>query len=351
MKAGCLSQRPGDSGSVVRERDIPQPRAKSDCRSRYGRSTCLDVLVLDERTGHASGVQQAIRPELNVRRAAAPFHTARSAIVASQRPETVVRRIRHPGATGQWFWRCGCLFIGLLTALVHAAGATIQLSAAASLADAVRDIAATYAKQSTNKVVVNLGASNFLARQIQEGAPVDIFFSADEAKMDDLEKSGLVEHASRRSLLSNTLVIVVPKDAKFPLTSPSDLATARVKRLAIAEPRTVPAGIYAREYLQNQRLWSAVQEKVVPTDSVRAALAAVEAGNVEAGMVYKTDAGISKRVKIAFEIPASAGLNISYSVAVMKGAPEKAAAYEFLTYLGSDEAKTIFEKFGFIVRH
>src|SRR5262249_55867345 len=159
-----------------------------------------------------------------------------------------------------------------------------------------KEIASNYEKKHDDKIVFNFGASSFLARQIREGAPADIFFSADEAKMDDLERDGLVLKETRRSLLSNSLVIVVAAENAAAVSCPRDLATDKVKRLVLAEPKTVPAGIYAKEYLEGQRLWSAVEPKVIPTENVRAALAAVEAGNVEAGIVYKTDAAISKKV-------------------------------------------------------
>ena len=124
-----------------------------------------------------------------------------------------------------------------------------------------------------------------------------------------------------------------------------------MKRLALAEPKTVPAGIYAKEYLEKQNLWPAVEAKVVPTENVRAALAAVESGNVEAGIVYKTDAAISKKVKVACEIPAKDAPAISYPMAVVKEAKEPEAAKHFLKHLDSDEAARVFEKFGFIVRN
>jgi molybdate transport system substrate-binding protein len=129
-----------------------------------------------------------------------------------------------------------------------------------------------------------------------------------------------------------------------------DLATSKVTRLALAEPKTVPAGIYAKEYLQRQNLWSAVEAKVVPTDNVRAALAVVESGNADAGIVYKTDAAISKKVKVAYEVPAGDSPNISYPMAALKEAADPDAARRFLNFLNSDEAGRVFEKFGFIVR-
>ena len=236
----------------------------------------------------------------------------------------------------------------LATTLVHAAEVTVF--AAASLTDSLREIAVGYEKQSDAKIVFNFGASSTLARQIEEGAPADIFFSADEAKMDGLEQKGLILKQTRKSRLSNSLVIVVAVEPGAAIDSPKDLATDKVKRLALAEPKTVPAGIYAKEYLQKQNLWPAVESKVVPTENVRAALAAVEAGNVEAGIVYKTDAAISKKVKVAYEVPVKDSPAISYPMAVVKESKQPEAARKFHQYLGSRDADKIFERFGFIVR-
>jgi molybdate transport system substrate-binding protein len=204
-------------------------------------------------------------------------------------------------------------------------------------------------KQSGDKIAFNFGASSTLARQIEEGAPADIFFSADEAKMDQLEKQGLILKGSRTSRLSNTLVIIVATDHGADIQSPKDLASAKVKRLALAEPKTVPAGIYAREYLQQQKLWSAVEAKIIPTENVRATLAAVEAGNVEAGIVYKTDAAISKKVKVAFEVPVNESPRISYPMAMTTNAAHADAARKFLSFLNSKESDAVFTRYGFIV--
>src|SRR6059036_3851033 len=133
-------------------------------------------------------------------------------------------------------------------------GASINVFAAASLTDSLKEIAVAYEKQTRDKVRFNFGASSFLARQIEEGAPADIFFSADEAKMDGLEKKGLVMKETRKSRLSNSIVIVVAVERGAAIETPKDLATEKLKRLALAEPRTVPAGIYAREYLQKENL-------------------------------------------------------------------------------------------------
>lgn len=246
----------------------------------------------------------------------------------------------------------GIAFVEVLSILLipHAGhAATINVFAAASLTDSLKEIVAAYEKQMGDKVALNFGASGFLARQIEEGAPADIFFSADEARMDGLEKKGLIMKETRTSRLSNLLVIVVAADSPLHISSARELAGARFKRIALADPKTVPAGSYAREYLEKLKLWPAVGPKVVPTDNVRAALSAVESGNVEAGMVYKTDAAISRKVKIACEIPSGEGPAISYPMAVVKESRQPEAASQFLKYLGSDAAARVFEKFGFIV--
>ncbi|HEX2645187.1 MAG TPA: molybdate ABC transporter substrate-binding protein, partial [Thermoanaerobaculia bacterium] len=153
------------------------------------------------------------------------------------------------------FW----LTLGL--AVTTARADELQVLAAASLTDALQELAASYEKATGDKIVASFGASSTLARQIQEGAPADLFLSADEAKMDGLEKSKLLLPGTRRSVLSNTLVVVVPADSEIRIQSAADLATARVRALALAEPQSVPAGIYAKEYLRGLQLWSKVIDK------------------------------------------------------------------------------------------
>ncbi len=241
------------------------------------------------------------------------------------------------------------IWLSVLVSIIPGRCADFNVFAAASLTDALKEIAPIYEKSSGDKLVFNFGASSLLARQITEGAPADVFFSADVAKMVGLEQKGLIVKETRKSLLSNTLVVVVAADSTLKISSLEDLATDPVKHLALADPKAVPAGIYAKEYLEKHKLWSAVEGKVVSTENVRAALAAVESGNVEAGMVYKTDAAISKKVKVACEIPVADGPAISYPVAVMKEAKNADAARKFVIYLSSSDATRVFEAYGFIV--
>jgi molybdate transport system substrate-binding protein len=245
-----------------------------------------------------------------------------------------------------------CMLLGwfaLLAALPGVSASEINVFAAASLTDSLTEIATAYQKSSGDKIVFNFGASSMLARQIEEGAPADVFFSADEAKMDTLEKKGLIVSETRKSRLSNTLVIVVAADSTLKIAAPEDLAKPLVKHIALADPKAVPAGIYSKEFLEKRKLWPAVEGKVVPTENVRAALAAVEAGNVEAGVVYRTDAAISKRVKVTCQISTNEGPAISYPAAVIKGSRKIAAAHRFVEYLNSSEARRVFQAYGFIV--
>ncbi len=224
----------------------------------------------------------------------------------------------------------------------------LHVYAAASLSDALQEIAQTYEPASGDQVKFNLAASSALALQIKNGAPADVFFSADEAKMDDLAKAGLIVADTRRSLLSNTLVIVVNADGGAAVAAPEDLAKASTGRIALAEPQTVPAGIYAKAWLQRAGLWEKVSHKIVPTENVRACLAAVEAGNADAAIVYKTDALISKKVKIAYEVAVAEGPKISYPLAVVKDSKSPEAARKFATHLTGPAAGAVFKKFGFL---
>lgn len=238
---------------------------------------------------------------------------------------------------------------GFLLAAMPLRGAELKVYAAASLADALKEIAVPFEKASGDKLVFNLGASSLLARQIEEGAPADVFFSADEARMNVLEAKKLIIKDSRRSLLSNSLVVVVAADRAGAIQSIQELVEPRFWRIALAETKTVPAGIYAREFLEKQKIWTAVERKVVPTENVRGALSAVESGNVDAAIVYKTDATISRRVRIALEIPVNEGPKISYPVAILQETKQIDAARRFLKHLGSEDATKIFRKHGFII--
>jgi molybdate transport system substrate-binding protein len=240
-----------------------------------------------------------------------------------------------------------CLATLFLALAGHAA--TIMVFAAASLTDCLTRIASQYSRETHENVTLNFAGSSLLARQIEEGAPVDIFFSADEAWMDQLETKGLLLSGTRRSRLSNSLVIVVGIDSPLSLVSPSGLTNSSITRIALADPQAVPAGKYARQFLEKEQLWASVQNKVLPVGNVRGALAAVESGDAEAAIVYKTDAAVSKRVRVVYEFPAKGGPKISYPMAVLKAAKDPEAAKRFLAYLAAPAAGRVFVEFGFIV--
>jgi molybdate transport system substrate-binding protein len=229
-----------------------------------------------------------------------------------------------------------------------ALGKELVVFAAASLSDALKEIGAAYEESTGVELRFNFAASNLLARQIAAGAPADLFASADEARMDFLGERGLVVAGTRISLLSNTLVVVVETGSRLSINSEADLARPEVRSIALAEPQSVPAGIYAKKHLERLGLWRKLLDRIVPTENVRAALAAVEAGNVDAGIVYKTDAAISKRVRIAYEVPAVEGPRISYPFAVLTTTTDESAARRFLDGLASEAGRAVFKRYGFL---
>lgn len=241
--------------------------------------------------------------------------------------------------------------LALAGLIAPAAGATdLNVLAAASLTDSLKEIARNYQRLTGDRIVLNLGSSNTLARQIEQGAPADLFLSADEAKMNALQREGLIFDDTRRSILSNTLVIITSASSPLRLSSPNDLKNRAVRSIALADPQVVPSGLYAKHYLKGRNIWPALAGKIIPTDNVRATLAAVEAGNVGVGIVYRTDALISRKVRIVHEIPRSEGPRISYPFAVVRESAHPAAARKFLAYLSSRAARDVFAKHGFIVR-
>jgi molybdate transport system substrate-binding protein len=244
------------------------------------------------------------------------------------------------------------LFLSAIGSPQSSRAAEILVFAAVSLTEALQECAKYYQQTSGDIVNFSFAGSNDLARQIDAGAPADLFFSADEAKMDFLEKKGRLVEGTRRSLLSNRLVIVIPKGAPTKISDPNQLAEDSVVRsLALANPDAVPAGIYAKEYLKKIGVWERVSAKVIPTESVRACLAAVESKNADAGIVYKTDALISKQTEVTYEVPSSEMPQISYPFAVIKDSANIKGATKFAEYLASPEAAKTFEKHGFTVKH
>lgn len=222
----------------------------------------------------------------------------------------------------------------------------LVVSVAASLNDALAEIAGLYRAATGVTVALNTGGSNTLARQIVEGARVGVFISADNIQMDSVEKAGRVVPGTRTRLLTNELAVVVPSDAPATITL-AHVLEGRVTRIAMGEPSAVPAGVYGRRWLEAQQAWDRLSPKVVPFPTVRAVLSAVEAGRVDAGIVYRTDALTSNVRVIAHVAPKDHPyLDIVQPAAVIAG-PEAAEGRRFLEFLKGPQARAVFTKRGF----
>lgn len=237
--------------------------------------------------------------------------------------------------------------IGATLLLTFSAPAAAQppglvVSVAASLYDALAEIAGLYRVAAGVTVSLNPGGSNTLARQIVAGARVGLFLSADDIQMDTVEAAGLLVPGTRTPLVTNTLAVIVPTGARADVTL-ADLAGAAIRRIAMGEPSSVPAGVYGRRWLEREAVWDRVAPKVVPFPSVRAVLAAVEAGRADAGIVYITDTTGRPDATIAFLAPAatSRDLAIVYPAAVVRG-PSEAEGRAFLKFLQSAAAREVF---------
>jgi molybdate transport system substrate-binding protein len=229
-----------------------------------------------------------------------------------------------------------------------ASASEITVSAAISLKDALDEIGKEYeARHPGVEVVANYGGSGTLRNQIEQGAPVDAFFSASEKDMDALNAKGLIQPDTRRDIVANTLVLIVPADRDSGIHDFKDLASAQVKTIAIGEPATVPAGMYAQQAFAALGLTAAVHGKLVLAKDVRQALTYVATGNADAGVVYSTDARITSKVRVVATAPANSHDPIVYPAAVLKGAHDASAARALVEYLGAEDAKVIFQKYGF----
>ncbi|HET7216848.1 MAG TPA: molybdate ABC transporter substrate-binding protein [Vicinamibacterales bacterium] len=224
----------------------------------------------------------------------------------------------------------------------------MTVSAAISLTNALEEIVNVYERAGGGPVRLNLAGSNALARQIVNGAPVDVFISADEAQMTIVERAGRVAPGTRVDLLGNQLAVVAaPERATF-VGRRFGAAPPEIRRLAIGDPAAVPAGVYAREYLEKTGLWKAYAPRIVPTINVRAALTAVESGGADAAIVYLTDTVIATRAVVAMVVPAAQGPRIVYPAAVIASSQVPDAARRFLAFLRGPEASAIFTRHRFL---
>ncbi len=235
-----------------------------------------------------------------------------------------------------------CLFVGC-------SDDELVIFGAMSLTDALTEVSQRFGAARNVKVYCNFAGSSTLQRQIEKGAPADVFISASSKQIDALQREGLLYEGSRRAILSNRLVLVAPVNSSFSMTDVGVLSQGSIRRIAIGEPNSVPAGIYGREALTHLGVWDAVQPKLIPSADVRSTLAYVESGEVDVGIVYQTDAGFSKKVRIIYQFPDSSHTPIVYPAAVLRNTGRKAMAQAFLDYLQTTEVAAIFEKHGFSV--
>ena len=225
----------------------------------------------------------------------------------------------------------------------------LTISAAASLNETLNEITGEFLKDNPNiNIVCNYGSSGSLQKQIEQGAPCDLFLSASEKNVSELIDENLIVNDTNKTFVKNSLVLVAPKDST--ITSINDLKTNKVNHIAIGEISSVPAGMYANEALENLNLKESLNNKLVYAKDVKEVLAWVASGNADVGFIYKSDAVSSKEVKIISEIPDNSHTPINYVAGVIKNSTNEDIAKEFEDYLFSNKAKTIFEKYGYIVQ-
>jgi molybdate transport system substrate-binding protein len=228
-----------------------------------------------------------------------------------------------------------------------ALAAELLVSAAASLTDAFKEVGGAFEHaHAGTKITFNFGASDILLKQVVEGAPVDVFASADQESMNRAGEENVIDRATRSNFTANRLVLAVPRNSKISLRSIEDLKRKEVARIAIGQPATVPAGRYAKRALEQAKLWDSLQDKFVYTQNVRQNLDYIARGEVDAGLVYATDAAIAKgRVKVAFEVPTRGP--VLYPIAITRASGETELARQFLDFLRSDPGQKILQKYGF----
>ncbi|MGE0667748.1 MAG: molybdate ABC transporter substrate-binding protein [Sphingomonadales bacterium] len=226
----------------------------------------------------------------------------------------------------------------------------VTVFAAASLTNALQDLGKAYEATTGVKVILSFASSSAVAKQIEAGAPADLFVSADAEWMDYLQRHGLIDAATRRNLLSNSLVLIAPAGSAAQLAIapgfPLAQALGRDGRLSVGDPDFVPAGRYAHAALSQLGVWTDVADRLLRADNVRSALAFVSRGEAPLGIVYRTDVTVDGKVRIIGTFPAGSHPPIVYPLAVVKGA--KPGAREFQDFLRTPQARALFEKYGFI---
>ena len=230
--------------------------------------------------------------------------------------------------------------------LIPSAQKPVLVSAAISLSDALREVEKAYVAAGGGRVEFNFAGSNVLARQIANGAPVDLFISADDAQMDYAQRHGGIDGRTRVALLANRLAVVTPSGAA-PVNDAHGLLAREITRVAIGDPAAVPVGVYSKQYLERIKLWHPLQPKLLPLANVRAALAAVESGGADAAFVYESDVVNNSRVRVAFVVDGPHAPRIIYPAAITTSSKHADAAKRFLAFLQEPQARQIFQRYKF----
>ncbi len=224
----------------------------------------------------------------------------------------------------------------------------LHVSAAASLTNAMNELAELYAKDNPNvKIIFNFGSSGALQQAIENGGETDLFFSAAQKQMNALDEKGELADGTRKDLLRNEVVLIVPIDSDKNISDFNDAASAKVEKIALGEPKGVPVGQYSEEIFTTLNILEAVKAKAVYGSDVRQVLAWTESGEVDCGVVYATDAAISDKVKVICAAPEGSHKPVIYPAAAIKSSKNLDAAKKFLDFTSSDAAKKVFSKYGF----
>jgi molybdate transport system substrate-binding protein len=224
----------------------------------------------------------------------------------------------------------------------------LLVSAASSLKDVLAKVDPLFEQHYPDlKVTYNFGASGVLQKQIQQGAPSDVFIAAGKKQLDALQVQDLVVTQTRRNLLTNRLVLIAPKRATLPLKDFQDLTDSTIQKIAVGEPKSVPVGEYTEELFKTLGIMDRLKPKLVLSNSVRSVLAAVESGNMDAGIVYATDAKISGKVRAIATAPENLHSPIVYPIAVLKNSKHLESAKTYVQFLSSPSAQRIFKDAGF----
>ena len=247
------------------------------------------------------------------------------------------------------------LFLAMLSLILTGCGEEkisneLHISAAASLTDAMKEISAEFEKENPDiKIIFNVGSSGALQQAIENGGETDLFFSAAQKQMDALEKSNNLVEGTRKNLLENEVVLIVPTDSDKNISSFTDLTQENINRIALGEFKGVPVGQYSEEILNNLGILDTIKSKIVFGSDVRQVLSWVETGDADCGIVYATDAAISDKVKVVAVAEKNLHKPVIYPAAIIKTSKNLDAAKKFLNFVETEPAKNIFSKFGFKV--